>query len=135
MKPSGLGSRDPVIAYAPEDGSVRVFEDFEEREGHLAVVGVLEREWSVFYGLDGQVLAPKLNQHNWVVRLIPTETHDLPGLIELLTSYAGRHGFDADGTDPVAFVNEMWRRNHDARWPKWPRWLDRWLRGGPPSAI
>jgi hypothetical protein len=128
-------SAGPILALAPEDGSICLFESLEEREGHLAVLDVLEGAWTIFYRLDGQVLVPTLNRYNWVERLTPTGVSDLGGLVELLTDYAHEHGFEADGRDPVAFANEMQRRNFAARWPRWPRWLDRRMHGAAPREL
>jgi hypothetical protein len=129
----GLPSdREPVIRHAPADGSVDVFDDFEEVDGCLVVSGVVEGDWTTFYRLDGEKLAPVLGQHDWVERLVPTGTRDLPAMAELLTEYAQRHHFETDGSDPNAFVDEMARRDHDSRWPKWPKWLDRRMHGGGP---
>ena len=130
----GLPSdRNPVIRHAPADGSLDVFEDFEEVDDCLLVSGVVEDFWTTFYRLDGEELAPILGPFNWVERLVPTGSRDLRGLVQLLTEYALKHNFETDGSDPGAFVNEMARRDHESRWPKRPRWLDLWMHGDGPS--
>ncbi len=121
--------RDPVILHAPDDGSIDFFEDFEEVDGCLVVSGVVEDSWTTFYRLDGEKLAPVLGQYDWVERLVPTGSRDLGGLVLLLTEYAREHHFESDGSDPAAFVDEMARRDHESRWPQWPRWLDRRMHG------
>jgi hypothetical protein len=122
-----------VIRHASIDGSIDVFEDFEDVDGCLLVSGVVENDWTSFYRLDGEKLAPILGQYDWVERLIPTGSRDLRSLVQLLTEYARKHDFEADGSDPGAFVDEMARRDHESRWPQWPRWLDRWLHGDWPD--
>lgn len=100
-----------LIAHAPCDGSLRIFEDFEqEDDGHLRVVGVVESEWTTFYGLEGERMDPELGQHDWVERLVPSGTRDLSTLVQVLSEYARHHQFESDGTDPGAFVNELARR-------------------------
>ena len=61
--------RDVVIRHASIDGSIDVFEDFEEVDGCLLVSGVVEDAWTSFYRLDGEKLAPILGQYDWVERL------------------------------------------------------------------
>lgn len=125
--------RDVVIRHASIDGSIDVFEDFEEVDGCLLVSGVVEDAWTIFYRLDGEKLAPILGQYDWVERLIPTGSRDLPSLIQLLTEYARTHQFETDGSDPSAFVDELARRDYRSRWPQWPSWLDRRMHGDRPD--
>jgi hypothetical protein len=130
-----LGSssdRDVVIGHAI-DGSIDAFWDFEEVDGCLFVSGVVEDDWTSFYRLDGEKLTPILGQYDWVERLIPTGSRDLPSLIQVLTEYARTHQFETDGSDPSAFVDELARREYRSRWPKWPSWLDRWMHGDRPD--
>jgi hypothetical protein len=122
--------RDVVIRHASIDGSIDVFEDFEEVDGCLLVSGVVEDDWTSFYRLDGEKLTPILGRHDWVERLVPTGSRDLPSLIQLLTEYAGTHQFETDGSDPSAFVGELAIRKYRSRWPQWPSWLDRRMHGG-----
>jgi hypothetical protein len=133
MTTDSLSDRIAVIAYAPADRSLALLENFEEADGCLQVVGVLEGVWKTLYRLDGERLTPVLGQHDWVEQLVPTGVHDLPGLLQLLTQYAREHRFSADGSDPGAFVAELARRGYESRWPKWPRWLDRRMHGDGPS--
>jgi len=121
--------RDVVIRHASIDGSIDVFEDFEEVNGCLMVSGVVEDAWTSFYRLDGEKLAPILGQYDWVERLIPTGSRDLRSLVQLLTEYARTHQFETDGSDPSAFVDELARRDHRSRWSQWRSWLDRRVRG------
>lgn len=130
---SRASERDVVIRYAPDDGSLDVFGDYEEVDGCLKISGVVEAAWTTFYRLDGEQLAPRLGQYDWVERLDPTGSRDLEGLVRLLTEYARTHGFEADGSDPGAFVDEMERRDYESQWPRWPRWLDRWMHGDGPN--
>jgi hypothetical protein len=130
----GLPSdRDVVIRHASIDGSIDVFEDFEEVDGCLLVSGVVEDAWTSFYRLDGEKLAPVFGQYDWVERLIPTGSRDLPSLIQLLTEYARTHHFETDGSDPNAFVDELARRDYGSRWPQRPSWLDRRMHGDGPD--
>lgn len=130
MSSSSLSSRDVVIMHAPEDGSLDVFVDFDEVDGYLLVSGVVDDAWTSFYRVDGEQLSPVRDQHGWVERLVPTGSRDLDGLVRLLSEYAKSHRFEVDGRDPCAFVEEMVERDYEARWPKWPGWLDRWMHGG-----
>lgn len=134
MGPSLPSQQDVVIGYAPDDGSIDIFRDFyEEADGCLLISGVVEDVWTTFYRLDGEKLTPRLGQSDWVEQLIPTGSRDLGGLVQLLTAYARKHDLEADGSDPGAFVDEMARRDHESRWPQWPRWLDRWMHGDGPD--
>jgi|GEM_PF-6769048 len=51
MSRSLPSQRDVVIGYAPDDGSVDIFEEFEEADGCLLVIGVVEDVWTTFYAL------------------------------------------------------------------------------------
>lgn len=124
-----------IIARALDDGEICVFVDFRQVEGYIEATDVIDGAWGTFYGLDGRVFAPEFDENNWVVRLIPTDVYDLPGLVSELRDYSSTYGFTADGTDPRAFVNELEQREWDARRPCWPRWLDRWMHGTGPLQV
>ncbi|MCW5951885.1 MAG: hypothetical protein KIT69_06480 [Propionibacteriaceae bacterium] len=121
-----------VVARALDDGSISVFENLRYAEGYVEATDVIDGEWGTFYGLNGQVFTPEVDEHKWVVRLIPTDTYDLAGLVAELSEYARAHGFTADGSDPRAFVNEIEQREWALRWP---RWLDRWMHGDGPLQV
>lgn len=118
-----------VIAKALDDGLICVFTDFEDAQGYVEAADVVDGLWGTFYRLNGEVLRPEMNEYGWIVRLVPTGSFDLAGLKSELVEYAGAQGLASDGSDPQAFVNEYWQGEWAARWPQWPRWLDRRIHG------
>lgn len=123
-----------IIAHAPIDGSIDAFGDyFEEPDGSLGISGVLDGEWTTFYRLDGERLTPVSGDHEWIERLIPTGERDLPTLRKILREYATQQGFEWDGNDPAGLVSELKRRRFKDRWPRRPKWLDRWMHGRAPG--
>jgi hypothetical protein len=57
-------------------------------------------------------------------------------LVELLERERVSHRtFTSDSAQPASVANELLLRHWEARWPKWPAWLDTRLHGDGPSRV
>lgn len=75
-----------------------------------------EYDDDVFYAIGGSILRPS-------------------GLKRRLRELQPRNGYVSDPDDPRAVVNELHAYEWDHRWPKHPRWLDRWIHGEGPDQL
>ena len=58
---------------------------------------------------------------------------DPEGLVELLERERSTGRFTSDPAQPESVANELLLGDWEARWPKWPVWLDRRLHGDGPQ--
>lgn len=114
------------------DGEVMPLPSVRDAELQLEAIDVLDGEYAAF-GVDGRVLALRAVGDD--VILTGTEGWDLAGLRTRIRDYHGRTNLESDQDDVVAVVNELFRRQWEARLPKWPRWLDRRLHGHGPAQV
>lgn len=117
-----------------EDG-VQFFVTVARAAAHVEVVDVEGGVYEAFVGLDGERLIPRPVDET-SVRLERSGDHDEAHLIELLErERATRNTFTSDPTDPSQVANELLASEWEARWPKWPTWLDRRLHGTGPARV
>ena len=61
---------------------------------------------------------------------------DPEALVELLErERVSNCGFTSDPAQPESVANELLVGDWEARWPKWPAWLDRRLHGDGPERV
>ncbi|MDP9444350.1 MAG: hypothetical protein M3P83_08370 [Actinomycetota bacterium] len=122
-----------VFVFA-EDG-VQFFATAAEAAAYVEAVDVETGVYEAFISLDGERLLPRpVDETN--VRLERSGQHDDANLKALLErDRATRHAFTSDPSDPVGVANELLAREWEARWPKWPHWLDRRLHGAGPARV
>lgn len=117
-----------------EDG-VDFFPTVAEAAAYVEAVDLDNGVYEAFIRLDGGSLMPRpVDETN--VHLECSGDRDKAKLIELLEcERATRHTFTSDPTDPVQVANELLAGEWEARWPKWPSWLDRRLHGAGPTRV
>lgn len=65
------------------------------------------------------------------VALHRTPNVDPVALRQRIQRYLDLTGSDASPDDPQALADDHFRQAWEHRWPKWPKWLDRRIHGGP----
>jgi hypothetical protein len=122
-----------VFVFA-EDG-VEFFPTVAEAAAYVEAVDVESGVYEAFISLDGERLLPRPVDET-SVGLERSGDRDKARLIELLErERAARRTFTSDPTDPVQVANDLLVGDWEARWPKWPRWLDRRLHGEGPTRV
>ena len=123
---------DVVIVHDLSDGSIYEFSTYvEQPDGSLLMGDNIESE-ATFHRVDGERLAAVLSANGIVERLIPTGERNLSESLTFLAEYASREGIAWDSDDPKEFLLALRRRDHAKRWPRYPKWLDRWMHGPAP---
>jgi hypothetical protein len=124
----GLG----VFVFA--DDGVSFFRSAEEAAGWVEAIDVDAGEYQAFIRLDGERLVPHVLDQAKVV-LEASGHRDPDGLVELLERERGTGAFSSNPAQPESVANELLLGDWEARWPKWPAWLDRRLHGDGPERV
>jgi hypothetical protein len=120
----------PVFAWA--DDGLHVFASHCDAERYVEGIDVEHGVWEGFWAVDGRVLEAEVDGSRVKLRL--TDSVAGAELDRRLLEAVDALGIEAPADDRIAVANEVLRRDWDARWPQWPRWLDRRLHeSGPPQ--
>jgi hypothetical protein len=113
------------------DGDVDLYKTVADAASYMEAVDVRDGEYEAAFSLNGELLEIVLDEDR--VSLVATGTNDLPTLRDRLRALAERNGYSGEDPDPRGVANEVFANQWRARWPRWPKWLDRRLHGdGPP---
>lgn len=131
-----MAAPSPGVLLIACDGDVLAFRDAGTAARYVEAIDVKDGEYDddVFYTVGGSILRPSVRPDD-EVELIDTGAKDLQGLKRRLRELQPRNGYVSDPDDPRAVVNELLGFEWDHRWPKHPRWLDRWIHGEGPDQL
>jgi len=126
---AGLG----VFVFA--DDGVSFFQTTEEAAGWVEAIDIEAGVYKAFIRLDGERLEPRILDQSRV--LLEASGHrDSELLVELLEQERVSHRtFKSDSAQPASVANELLHKDWEARWPKWPPWLDTRMHGDGPSRV
>ncbi len=106
-------------------GAMSVFASESQAAGWLEAIDVDHGEYVAAYLDDGTVVELAAADERVVLRR--TNSRDMPGLMARLRAHQRAIGRPDEVGDLVAFANEILHEEWEGRWPRPPRWLERWL--------
>lgn len=127
-----MGPDEGAFVFA-EDG-VDFFATVDSAASYMEAVDVEDGVYEAFFTPRGERLEPRVLDEEKVA-LDRSSVVDLDALRSLLRREFERSIFTSNPGDPVAVANEFLRHAWEARWPRWPGWLDRRLHGTRPLSI
>lgn len=123
-----------VFVFQRDDPEMLVFPSLKAAASSIEAIDVNDGVYEALYTLDGWVIDPRPDASERQVELIVSKKRDVDGLLQRV---ANRRPSDRvpSPEDLRVIANEELRRQWNARWPRWPAWLDRRMHGDGPTRI
>lgn len=123
-----------VVVFQRDDPEMLVFPSLRAAAGHIEAIDVNDGVYEALYTLDGWVIEARPDRDERRVELVVGDERDIEGLVRRVAERRPvDSGFSVEDLRDIA--NEQFRGRWDARWPRWPQWLDRRLHGDGPVQI
>ncbi len=123
----------PAVFVFDKDGDLSVFPSLTAAEDYIEAPDVLAGEYPAVFLHDGTVLRPVVRGQRPVLEV--TADHDPHALADWLGRYRRLVPSAPAANDPLDFANEWFRQEWEARWPRRPGWLSRWVHGTGPHPL
>lgn len=125
-----------VFQFYEDGGGVDAYASLQAAEGDIEGYDVGNGE-CVFFAADGRAVEVTIvGQWGQDVSLQVTDHHRSDELRARLAAALPAAGIDASLADsPLAAAQALIDARWNARWPRWPTWLDRRVNGSKPSVI
>ena len=126
-----MADDSPVIFF--DDDLPMAFRTLGDAAGYLEVIDVENGEYAdaSAFTPDGRIIDVRAVGDDVVMTI--TDRRDVVGLPDLLRTAAEDGLIRSSPEEPGEVVTELLCMQWAARWPKWPRWLDRRFNGEPPG--
>jgi hypothetical protein len=127
-----VGDGPAVFVFSSDDPAPLAFSSVAHAAGWMEAIDVEDGGYEAIYTVDGNVV-DIATEGDRVVLTVTREKQEA-ALRRRIRPWVNRMQLGADPDDLTAVASEMLAREWEARRPKRPAWLDRWLHGKGPRS-